>query len=86
MNNTYPITTLQDIFNLPTREAMETCLAELTEAMIPVRIANDAIMVILEDAGSVGLTRAIDWPETSNWVDDGKGETRLKINFPTVTE
>jgi hypothetical protein len=86
MNNTYPITTLRDIFNLPTREQMETCLAELTEAMIQARIANDAIMAVLEDNGSVGLTRAIDWPETSNWVDDGKGETRLKINIPTFTE
>lgn len=82
MNNTYPISTLRDTYNLPTIEQMKVCLGEMTEVLLQGGQANDAVMAVLEEHGAKGLRRALEWPEVTNWVDDGKGENHIKINFP----
>ncbi len=40
---TYEIRTLADIYNLPTMEAMETCLDELKASMVQVRAIIDRL-------------------------------------------
>ena len=81
---TFEIRTLQDIYNLPTIEQMETCLSEMTTAMIQARLAND-MMVSLISEKSPEVTRAIEWPEVSRWSDDGKGEIAMKIKHEGET-
>ena len=82
---TYEIRTLADIYNLPTMEAMETCLDELTASMIQARATNDLICASAEALGH-GINKAIQWPEVSKWIDDGKGEivTKIKANDKEV--
>ena len=83
----FPITTLRDIFNLPTLGQMETCLRELTEGMIQARLANDAMVAMVRNAGG-DIERAVEWPEVANWTDDGKGEITSRYHgagMPTVT-
>lgn len=84
---TFPITTLRDIFNLPTISQMETCLRELSEAMIQARTINDTVVAFAKDAGT-DIGQAIEWPEVANWIDDGKGEITGRIEgegMPTIT-
>ena len=71
----FKLTTLRDIFNLPTIEQMKTCLAEMSEGMIQARIANDAMVATMKEHGIAAL-RAVEWPEVATWVDDGEGKVR----------
>ena len=69
----YPISTLRDIFNLPTIEQMETCLDEIKTCMMQGRVANDLTVSLARKAG-MDIDRAFEWPEVMDWIDDGKGE------------
>jgi len=82
-SQTFPISTLRDIFNLPTIKQMETCLQELTEGMMQARIASDAMVALLKSQGaSDDLVRACEWPEVANWTDDGKGTVGIAAAVP----
>jgi len=77
----FPITTLRDIFNLPTFRQMETCLRETMEGMIQARLANDVMVAAMEGAGTK-VERAIEWPEVVKWTDDGKGDVKTSYGGP----
>ena len=77
----FPISTLGDIFNLPTFGQMETCLRELTEGMIQARLANDVMVATMQEAGA-DVTQAIIWPDVINWKDDGKGDVKTSYGGP----
>jgi len=84
----FPITTLRDIFNLPTMAQMEMCLRELSEGMIQARIANDTMVAALREAGATDIERAVEWPEVAHWTDDGKREITSRLygdGMPTIT-
>lgn len=84
----FPITTLRDIFNLPTMAQMEMCLQELSEGMIQARIANDTMVAALREAGATDIERAVEWPEVAHWTDDGKREITSRLHgegMPTIT-
>jgi hypothetical protein len=72
----YEIRTLKDIFELPTMEAMQTCLAEMAPMMIKARAANDEILAIMKAQG-IEASSAVQWPDAVEWIDDGKHEISL---------
>lgn len=76
----YPIATLRDIFNLPTREQMETCLRELSEAMQQARTVSDAAVAMVAAMGGDSFPRAFEWPEITSWTDDGKGTVTTRYH------
>lgn len=79
MNNRYPIKTLADIYNLPTIEQVGTCLREMSAAMLASREADDQIVQSLREGGVDFQGRALDWPESTDWVDDGSGQVGFSI-------
>ena len=83
MSETYPLRTLRDIFELPSRDHMERCLGELTKMLLATRAAADLLIDSAKEAGidiPTG-TKAIEFPEVLDWIDDEKGE--LGCNFVT---
>jgi hypothetical protein len=78
---TYPIRTLQDIYNLPNLRQVQTCLIELAEAMIMARATNDHVLHLMRENG-VEAEQAATWPDVANWTDDGKGEVGFKVTDP----
>ena len=83
----FPISTLRDIFRLPTLAQMETCLRELEAAMLQARVANDTVVALARDAGA-DIEWAVEWPEVAKWTDDGKGEITSRFEgegMPSIT-
>jgi hypothetical protein len=84
---TYKIKTLQDIFNLPTYEAVEQCLSDMTKAMLHAK-AMDGLFTatvnhLAEKDGKAGnLKKAFEWPEFSEWIDDNKGDVDCNYKGP----
>lgn len=70
----YPLRTLHDIFNLPSYEHMERCLAELPKVMLQARAAADLLVGLAEAKGVPCGDLKFGWPESLPWMDDGKGE------------
>ena len=77
----FPISTLRDIFNLPTFGQMETCLRELSEGMIQARLTNDVMVATMQEAGA-DVKQAVIWPEVINWTDDGEGDVTTLYGGP----
>lgn len=75
---TFPITTLRDIYNLPTFEQMEVCLDEVTKSMIQARAVNDLAIETAEAMGTP-IDQAFVWPDVLEWVDDNKGEVGVRF-------
>jgi hypothetical protein len=69
----YKISSLRDIFNLPSHECMERCLAELPRLMLQARATNDLFVALMREKGSQ-VEQAFAWPDVTEWTDDGKGE------------
>lgn len=69
----FPLTTLRDIFNLPTFDQMVVCLEELTACMIQARATNDLMVALVAEKG-IAVEKAFEWPEVLEWKDDGKWE------------
>ena len=78
---TYPIRTLQDIWELPSYEHMERCFYDTTRAMLQARATND-LFVGLAQADGKDVKKAFMWPETMQWVDDGKNEIHTSYHGP----
>lgn len=70
---TYQISTIKDIFSLPTLEKSLACLDELKALMEQARPMSD-----LQQA-MAGVP--LDWPDLIEWIDDGKGQ--VTSNFHT---
>lgn len=76
---TYEIRTLRDIFNLPTFEAMETCLDETKRVMVQLRATLDLVQEVAQLQGIESPVGCEAFPEPLIWIDDGRGEST--INF-----
>ena len=83
---TYPIRTLADIYNLPTIEQVETCLREMAVAILTSRATDDSTIRALRETGIEIEGRAFAWPETVDWVDDGRGEVGFSVLTPDGVE
>lgn len=72
-NKIYEIRTLRDIYNLPSYEAVETCLKEISVLILQTRATND---LCAEAGKKMGLPEGsiyIPFLEKVDWIDDGKG-------------
>lgn len=76
----YTIRTLADIYNLPTFEQVKTAAVEMAEMIISTRMKNDLIAEIAKANGmEVQNGMAMKFPDSIEWIDDGKGEVRLEL-------
>lgn len=67
----YEISTLRDIFLLPTKEQMVTCLIEMRALLEQSRSVSDLTAAL---AGLPEGEPSIIFPDSITWIDDGKGE------------
>lgn len=81
----FPISSLRDIYNLPTIEQMETCIDEIKICMMQARAAND-LFVVLANLEGANVNKAFEWPETLPWHDDGKGDVGTRYVTPDGDE
>lgn len=75
----YHLTTLKDVFDKVPADRIAACLDELAVAMRQTKamaelLATTATVVAGEEVGC-----AVEWPETTTWIDDGKGTLDLKF-------
>jgi hypothetical protein len=82
----FPLSTLGDIFNLPTREQMVLCLKEVAETMIQARATHDLITTLMHETVIPVSGKPFEWPKVINWVDDGKGEIETRYLTPDGKE
>jgi hypothetical protein len=82
----FEIRTLRDIFNLPTKEQMKTCLAEISRGMIQARSMSDLMVVAVKTLGGTPPELALEWPEMVKWTDDGKGRVETKFQVADEDE
>ena len=70
----------------PLPDKIKACLHELAIAMEQAKamreLLNAAGKVITDESGAIDF----EWPETSTWIDDGKGDVDLKFTDSTGTE
>ncbi len=78
---TYLITTLRDIWRLPSYEAMEACLYDTTRAMLQARATNDMFVELAQIDGK-DIKQAFMWPDAMEWIDDGKNEIHATYTGP----
>jgi len=74
MSQAYPIKTLQDIFNLPTRGHMERCLKDIGESILHARDVLDTVKACAKADGiEVENNLYFDFKlqESIDWIDDG---------------
>lgn len=79
MEKKYELRTIKDIFDKVPADRIEDCLAELTVIMVQAKHLEAAMC---EAAGAVTGNKpdkAFEWPETSTWIDDGKGELTARV-------
>jgi hypothetical protein len=81
----FPLTTMRDIFNLPTFEQMVVCLDELKDCMMQARATNDLMVALVATTGTA-IEKAFEWPEVLQWKDDGKGEVGTSYARPDGEE
>lgn len=81
----FPISSLRDIYNLPTIEQMETCIDEIKICMMQARATND-LFVALANLEGANVKKAFEWPETLPWHDDGKGDVGTRYVTPDGDE
>jgi len=82
----FPLSTLGDIFNLPTREQMVLCLNEMAETMIQARVTHDLMKTLMHETVIPVSEKPFEWPKVINWVDDGKGEIKTRYLSPDGKE
>jgi hypothetical protein len=82
----FSLSTLGDIFNLPTREQMVLCLDEIAETMIQARATHDLMTTLMHETGITVSEKPFEWPKAIKWVDDGKGEIKTRYLAPDGKE
>lgn len=81
----FSISSLRDIYNLPTIQQMETCIDEIKICMMQARATND-LFVALANLEGENVNKAFEWPETLPWHDDGKGDVGTRYATPDGDE
>ena len=84
--NEYNITSLKDIFNLPTDDAVERCMKELTMLMLTTR---NTIKLLDLSAREIAKKDGIElppgpfheWPDEVLWRDDNGGTSHVTFQF-----
>lgn len=79
---TYPIRSLRDIFELPSYEHMERCLAETAKVLLHARATVDMLTDVAANMGIKHDGPVAEFPEVLNWIDDGNGELGVDFKMP----
>ena len=82
----YNIKALKDIFNLPTDEAVERCMKELTTLMLTTRNIIKMLEMVTRDIArkdGIEIPKGPfhEWPDEVLWRDDNGGTSHVTIPF-----
>lgn len=75
----YELTTIKDIFDKVPSDRIRTCLHELGIAMEQAKAMAELLGATTEAVTGVSDGVDVRWPETSTWIDDGKGTLDLQF-------
>jgi len=74
--NTYRISSLKDVFDLPSIEHIKNCMEELTMLMVQVK----ALKQMADAIGQAqGVESGMEWPQYVDWLDDGIKEATVVV-------
>ena len=71
---TYQLKSITDIFNLPSVDHIERCLSELKKIIVAAKATEELACAVAEIQGIPENQARFIWPDSLDWVDDGKGE------------
>ena len=69
----YQLTTIKDIFDRVPTDKIKTCMDELAVAMQQAKAMSKLLEFGMSEVSGQKVEGIIRWPETSVWIDDGKG-------------
>jgi len=69
----YQLITIKDIFDKVPADRIKTCMDELAVAMQQVKEMSALLEFGLAEVSGQKVEDIVQWPETSVWIDDGKG-------------
>ena len=69
----YQLTTIKDIFDKVPADRIKTCMDELAIAMQQAKSMSKLLEFGLAEVSGQKVEDIVQWPETSVWIDDGKG-------------
>jgi hypothetical protein len=78
----YEFTTIKDIFETVPADKIDQCLKELAIAMTQAKSMNEILCEAAEAITGQKPDGAIEWPKTSTWIDNDKGEIDLNFALP----
>lgn len=76
----YQLTTLKDVFDKVPADRIKVCLHELAVAMRQAKAMAELLGATTSALAGQEVGCAVQWPETSTWIDDGKGTLDLKFH------
>jgi len=71
---TYVLKTIADIFSLPSTDHIERCMDEMKKIIIAAKATEELACAIADATGIPEEQAKFIWPESFEWIDDGKGE------------
>lgn len=74
----YELTTIKDIFDKVPADRVSTCMAEITTLILG---AKEKQAAVSEAAQMLGGSIRTYFPESVNWMDDGKGEVTINMDI-----
>lgn len=75
----YQLTTLKDVFDKVPTDKIKVCLSELAIAMRQAKAMAELLGATTSALAGQEAVCAVQWPETSTWIDDGEGTLDLKF-------
>lgn len=76
----YELTTIKDIHDKVPLDRIEDCMSEITALLVQSKTTAEAITGLAKIQGLDCLdVEMIKFPETLDWIDDGKGEITMKL-------
>ena len=75
----YQLTTLKDVFDKVPADRIKVCLHELAVAMRQTKAMAELLGANASALAGQEVGCAVQWPETSTWIDDGEGTLDLKF-------
>jgi hypothetical protein len=72
----YQLTTLRDVFEKVPVDKIELCMSEIARSMVLAKNLHGLAQSLSPTEKVVAV-----WPETSEWIDDGKGVVGVDVVF-----
>lgn len=69
----YQLATLQDVFDKVPTDRIKACLHELATGMQQTNAMAELLAATTSALTGHEVISAVKWPETTTWIDDGKG-------------